>query len=141
MLFLSLSFAVAVAQRGQQDFWDQVLHHGEDLDRQDPGLLSPIKDEGKTEEKKKDPALKTEKDYGHGHGHDDEHGDADSSVASIIGGGIAGFLGFLAFLARLYQRFRQIRRAGEGYGELFLDIFVALMSFFHRDRAPAIEDV
>ena len=133
---LSLSFAyMAFAQRGQEDFWRRVQHHREDLDKKDPGLLSPLQDGDKTAEK--GPDTNTENEHGHGH----EQGDSSSQLAGQLGGGIAGLLGFLGFLARLYQRFRQIRRAGEGYGEFFLDLVIALLSFFHRGRAPAIADV
>ena len=101
-----------------------------EMERRDPGLFNPLPTEEKALEPKTETKTDTDTEVKKDNGFDQ---------TEIIGGSIGGgfsILSLICFFLRIYQRFRQIRQAGEGMGDLFLDLAQALLTCFRQRRPP-----
>ena len=131
ILLITLLIVLSAAQRNSEDeTWRLFQDHREALEDNDPGLI----DKGKEPPRHQDPDHELDKikttDNKNWLDHD--------IIAALVGGGIS-IISVVLFILRLIQKIREIRRAGEGMGDLFLDLLIALLSFVHRRRNAPID--
>jgi len=128
---LIILVALSAAQRNsEEETWRLFQDHREALEDNDPGLI----DKGKDQARHQDPDHELDKIKTI----DNKDWLNDSVIAALVGGGIS-FLSVLLFILRLIQKIREIRRAGEGMGDLLLDLLIALLSFVRRRQNAPID--
>ena len=130
ILLIALLIVFSAAQRNSEDeTWRLFQDHREALEDNDPGLI----DKGK-EPRHQDPDHELDKikttDKKNWLDHD--------IIAALVGGGIS-IISVVLFILRLIQKIREIRRAGEGMGDLLLDLIIALLSFVRRRQNAPID--
>ena len=117
-------------QWGSEEKTKQMMENDrKEMERRDPGLFNPLPTEKKALEPETETKTDTDTEVKKDNGFDQDE------IGGTIGGSIS-IIGVLCFILRVYLRFRQIRQAGEGMGDVCLDLAQALITCFRRRPPP-----
>ena len=130
LAIIACSPCLCFGQWGSEEKTKQMMENDrKEMERRDPGLFNPLPTEGKP--KALDPKTETDTDTDGKR----DNGFDQEEIGGAIGGSFT-FLGLLCFFLRVYLRYRQIRQAGEGMGDVCLDLAQAIFSCFRRRPPP-----